>query len=90
MWVLVILARPFVRWKVALVALLVAAYGVIYAVPFLREFYAVPVTDRLGPWLVAASAAVVGIVLIELVTRRTDHRRQNRERDFELIDAPLE
>jgi cation-transporting ATPase E len=71
LWVLVILARPLVQWKRALIAVMAASYVGVFAIPRLRTFYAVPVTSEPGPWLVAAAASLVAIAAIEIVTRRT-------------------
>ena len=53
LWVLVCLARPFNWWRTLLVAAMVGSIGVILAVPWLRDFYALKVPS--------------GTILVELV-----------------------
>lgn len=64
-WVLAIVARPYVWWKVVLISASVAAYVFLFTVPFTREFF------KLDPSNVALTTAAficgaVGIVLVEL------------------------
>ncbi|GAA5075007.1 HAD-IC family P-type ATPase [Nocardia iowensis] len=64
-WVLAIVARPYVWWKVVLIATSVAAYLLLFTVPFTREFF------KLDPSNVALTTAAVicgaiGIVLVEV------------------------
>jgi cation-transporting ATPase E len=63
-WVLAIVARPYVWWKVVLIAVSVGAYVVLFTVPFTREFF------KLDPSNAALTGAavicgLVGIVLVE-------------------------
>ncbi|MEU7633941.1 HAD-IC family P-type ATPase [Nocardia sp. NPDC049220] len=63
-WVLAIVARPYVWWKVVLLAASVAAYVVLFTVPFTREFFKLdPSNVRLTG--AAVACGVVGIVLVE-------------------------
>ncbi|KIA65007.1 HAD-IC family P-type ATPase [Nocardia vulneris] len=64
-WVLAIVARPYVWWKVVLIGASIAAYVFLFTVPFTREFF------KLDPSNVALTTAAficgaVGIVLVEV------------------------
>jgi hypothetical protein len=61
LWVLVELSRPLTRGRAALVAALVAAAGVVWSVPYVREFFALPVA------LPGATMAVIFIVEASVV-----------------------
>ncbi|WP_067848739.1 cation-translocating P-type ATPase [Nocardia lijiangensis] len=66
MWVLAIVARPYVWWKVVLIVASMAAYVVLFTVPFTREFF------KLDPSNVALTTSAficgaVGIVLVEAI-----------------------
>jgi cation-transporting ATPase E len=65
LWVLAVVARPYTWWKLLLIGASVAAYVVLFAWPFTREFFA------LDPSNVAATTTAlvcggIGIVLVEL------------------------
>jgi cation-transporting ATPase E len=65
LWVLAIVARPYVWWKVGLLLSMIALSAVPLLVPALREFLALDPSD----WrqnLIAMTCASVGIVLIEV------------------------
>ena len=66
-WILVVLARPFLLWKAALVIAMVAVAVLAFAVPVARTFF----TFEAPAALVWPSLAigVVGAVLVELVHR---------------------
>ncbi|MFD3430871.1 cation-translocating P-type ATPase [Nocardia fluminea] len=73
-WVLVLVARPYVWWKVVLIAVSVLAYVALFTIPFTREFFKLdPSNPRLT--LAAVVCGVIGIVLVELAwwvqTRRS-------------------
>ncbi|MGV9616861.1 HAD-IC family P-type ATPase [Nocardia xishanensis] len=66
LWVLAIVARPYVWWKVVLIGASVAAYVVLFTVPFTRDFF------KLDPSNAALTTAAfvcgaVGIVLVEAI-----------------------
>ncbi|TCJ90108.1 HAD-IC family P-type ATPase [Nocardia alba] len=64
-WVLVLVARPYVWWKVVLIAVSVLAYVALFTIPFTREFFKLdPSNPRLT--LAAVVCGVIGIVLVEL------------------------
>ncbi|MFC4376031.1 cation-translocating P-type ATPase [Nocardia halotolerans] len=64
-WVLALVARPYVWWKVVLIATSVLAYVALFMVPFTREFFKLdPSNPRLT--LAAFVCGAVGIVLVEL------------------------
>ncbi|TQM26016.1 HAD-IC family P-type ATPase [Nocardia bhagyanarayanae] len=65
-WVLAIVARPYVWWKVVLIAASTGAYIVLFTVPFTREFF------KLDPSNVALTTSAficgaIGIVLVEAI-----------------------
>ncbi|MGW0179279.1 HAD-IC family P-type ATPase [Nocardia sp. NPDC003345] len=64
-WVLAIVARPYNWWKIVLLAVSVAAYVVLFSVPFTREFFAL---DPSNAALTTAAfvCGAVGIVLVEV------------------------
>ncbi|MFC6011938.1 cation-translocating P-type ATPase [Nocardia lasii] len=65
MWVLVLVARPYVWWKVVLIGVSVLAYVALFTIPFTREFFKLdPSNPRLT--LAAVVCGAVGIVLVEL------------------------
>jgi cation-transporting ATPase E len=63
-WVLAIVARPYVWWKVVLIGASVAAYVLLFTIPFTRHFFKL---DPSNLWLttVAFICGAVGIVLVE-------------------------
>ncbi len=64
-WVLALVARPYVWWKVVLIAASVLAYVALFSIPFTREFFKLdPSNPRLT--LAAFVCGAVGIVLVEL------------------------
>ncbi|MEV0364550.1 HAD-IC family P-type ATPase [Nocardia fusca] len=64
-WVLAIVARPYTWWKVVLIAVSVAAYLVLFTVPFTREFFALD-PSNLRLTTAAFACGAVGIVLVEV------------------------
>ncbi|MET7772861.1 HAD-IC family P-type ATPase [Nocardia sp. NPDC005366] len=63
-WVLAIVARPYVWWKVVLLATSILAYIVLFTVPFTREFFKLDPSDiRLTT--AAFICGGIGIVLVE-------------------------
>ncbi|MFB8004578.1 HAD-IC family P-type ATPase [Nocardia sp. NPDC056000] len=64
-WVLAIVARPWNRWKMLLIAGSVAGYLILFAVPFTRHFF------KLDPSNIALTTSAIicgaiGIVLVEV------------------------
>ncbi|MFC8532275.1 HAD-IC family P-type ATPase [Nocardia sp. NPDC057227] len=64
-WVLAIVARPYVWWKVLLIATSVLAYVLLFSLPLTREFF---LLDPSNPRLTAAAfgCGAVGVVLVEI------------------------
>jgi cation-transporting ATPase E len=70
-WVLALAARPYTRWRIALVATMVGAFVVVAAVPFAARFFALELADP-GNILIALATAAVAMAAIGAVHR--DHR----------------
>lgn len=64
-WVLAIVARPYVWWKVVLIATSVLAYVVLFTVPFTREFFKLD-PSNLTLTGTALALGAIGIVLVEI------------------------
>ncbi|MEV0706594.1 cation-translocating P-type ATPase [Nocardia aurea] len=64
-WVLAIVARPYVWWKVVLIATSILAYLVLFTVPFTREFFKLD-PSNVGLTTAAFICGAVGIVLVEI------------------------
>ncbi len=79
LWVLVVLARPFNRWKAMLVGGLVGAVVVILAVPAFRDFYALQIPDArvVGEASLIALAGMLGIELVWRTSRVVGRRRMS-------------
>ncbi|MEZ5142602.1 MAG: cation-translocating P-type ATPase [Acidimicrobiales bacterium] len=63
MWVLSILARPFVAWRIGLLALMVACFVGILAIPPLRSYFAIELPDQVTELAVIGIAAIACMVL---------------------------
>ncbi|WP_009478076.1 cation-translocating P-type ATPase [Rhodococcus sp. JVH1] len=79
LWVLAVVARPYVWWKLVLIFGSVAGYLILFALPFTREFFKLDPTD-IGATTSALVCGLVGVVLVEIgwwVTGRLhgEHRR---------------
>ncbi|MFJ6657635.1 HAD-IC family P-type ATPase [Streptomyces sp. NPDC091377] len=73
MWVLVIIARPYTWWRVALVASMGAAFLIVLVVPWLQTFFALKLVGTTMPWIAVGVAAGAAAVL-ELLWRWVDRR----------------
>ncbi len=76
LWVLALVARPFVPWKVALVLVMVVASAAMFLLPLTQRLFLLdPGNGR--NMLVAALCALAGIVLVEIawfLSRRAEPR----------------
>ncbi|MFX0575032.1 HAD-IC family P-type ATPase [Nocardia nepalensis] len=63
-WVLAIVARPYVWWKVVLIGASVTAYVLLFTIPFTRHFFKLD-PSNLGLTTAAFICGAVGIVLVE-------------------------
>ncbi|MEU4836139.1 HAD-IC family P-type ATPase [Streptosporangium sp. NPDC023615] len=61
--VLALVARPYVWWRVALVASMAGLFALALAVPFAREFFALTVADPAAGLTAAGLGAAAGVVL---------------------------
>ncbi|MET9380266.1 HAD-IC family P-type ATPase [Streptomyces sp. NPDC002928] len=73
MWVLVIIARPYTWWRIALVASMGAAFLLVLVVPWLQHFFALKLVGMEMPW-VAVGIAAVAAVTLELLWKWVDRR----------------
>ncbi|MEV8630520.1 HAD-IC family P-type ATPase [Streptosporangium sp. NPDC051023] len=65
-WVLVLIARPYLWWRVALVAAMAALFALAVAIPFTREFFALA-PGNLGDDLVAIGIGIVASAVLTVV-----------------------
>ncbi|HEY5853307.1 MAG TPA: HAD-IC family P-type ATPase [Aldersonia sp.] len=65
LWVLAVVARPYVWWKVLLLAGSVLGYVVIFAVPWIRNFFALDL-GNVGGLTTAVICGGIGVVLVEV------------------------
>ncbi|GAA1314248.1 HAD-IC family P-type ATPase, partial [Leucobacter albus] len=73
LWVLAVLARPIHPFRVLVVLAMYAGLGLVWAIPFVRDFFQVTwLPDDLG--LLVVGIVAVGIVLVEIL--RAWHRRR--------------
>jgi cation-transporting P-type ATPase E len=64
LWVLASIARPYVWWKVALVAVMVVASALMFLMPLTQRLFLLDPTP--GHTLMALSCAAAGVVIIQL------------------------
>ncbi|MHA7270518.1 HAD-IC family P-type ATPase [Arthrobacter sp. HLT1-20] len=80
LWVLGTLARPFDKWRAILVGAMVLGLGLIMAIPFARNFFALDIPA--GPLLAATmGVTVAGCLAIELLYRFLKKRGAVSERE---------
>ncbi|MCX4454964.1 cation-translocating P-type ATPase [Streptomyces sp. NBC_01728] len=73
MWVLVIIARPYTWWRIALVASMGLAFLVVLIVPWLQHFFALKLVGVQMPWI-AVGISVVAAATLEFLWRWVDRR----------------
>ena len=73
MWVLVIIARPYTWWRIALVAAMGFAFLLVLVVPWLQEFFALRLVGMTMPWIAVGIAAVAAVAL-EFLWKWVDRR----------------
>ncbi|MFB7055676.1 HAD-IC family P-type ATPase [Streptomyces vinaceus] len=73
MWVLVIIARPYTWWRVALVGAMGGAFLIVLVVPWLQEFFELKLVGTQLPWTAVGIAAAAS-ALIEVTFRWVNHR----------------
>ncbi|MFJ3977957.1 HAD-IC family P-type ATPase [Streptomyces sp. NPDC090021] len=73
MWVLVIIARPYTWWRVALVGAMGGAFLIVLIVPWLQDFFQLKLVGTTMPWTAVAVAAAAA-TLIEFTFRWVDRR----------------
>jgi cation-transporting ATPase E len=84
LWVLVVLARPFTRFRAALVLAMIAGAVSVLTIPSLRDAFdlTIPGDELLA---IGLGCALAGCVLIELATRRI--RESTRVADEEAVQS---
>ncbi len=77
-WVLIILARPFTRWRYILVISMIVAFAVALLVPGIQHFFELqwPTPELIFE---AVGIGIVGVLLLELVWRYTGWRTHRRD-----------
>jgi cation-transporting ATPase E len=65
MWVLGILARPFNRWRVALIASMAGAFFLVLSIPGLRNYFELPLPNS-NDLLVAVGVASMACAVLEV------------------------
>src|SRR5690606_11661991 len=80
LWVLLLVAKPYVWWKVALVGAMVGLLLTAMLTPVGQEFFALDVSDpgQVSVALVVAAAAAALITAVRLVDDRLMHRSEER------------
>ncbi|GAA2044915.1 HAD-IC family P-type ATPase [Nocardiopsis rhodophaea] len=81
LWVLLLVAKPYVWWKVVLVGAMVGLLCTVLATPYGREFFALDISDP-GEIITALAVAAVAaslITLVRVVDDRFIRRAQERE-----------
>ncbi|MFK0045171.1 HAD-IC family P-type ATPase [Streptomyces sp. NPDC090741] len=73
MWVLVIIARPYTWWRVALVGAMGGAFLIVLVVPWLQDFFELKLVGTELPWTAVAIAAAAS-ALIEFTFRWVNRR----------------
>ncbi|MEU8999933.1 HAD-IC family P-type ATPase [Streptomyces caniferus] len=73
MWVLVIIARPYTWWRIALVLTMGLAFVAVLATPWLQRFFDLRLVGTTMPWS-AVAIAVVAAVLLEVTWRWVGRR----------------
>ncbi|MFE3289662.1 cation-translocating P-type ATPase [Rhodococcus sp. NPDC059234] len=87
LWVLAIVARPYVWWKIVLIVGSAAGYLVLFSVPFTREFFKLD-PSNVAATTVAFTCGAVGIVLVELGWWVSGLITGDKRRLFSLPESP--
>ncbi|MFG2286296.1 HAD-IC family P-type ATPase [Streptomyces sp. NPDC048595] len=73
MWVLVIIARPYTWWRIALVLAMGLGFLIVLVTPWLQDFFDLRLVGTTMPWA-AVGVAAVAAVLLEITWRLVDRR----------------
>lgn len=68
--ILAVASKPLHGWKVALVASMAGAYGLLLTIPFARRYFELDLFDDGAAWAIAGGAIVVAGALIAVVPAR--------------------
>ncbi|MEC4016842.1 cation-translocating P-type ATPase [Streptomyces sp. H27-D2] len=80
LWVLAIVARPYTRWRIALVATMGLGFLIVLVTPSLQDFFALKLVGTTMPWA-AVGIAVVASALLEIAWRVADRRLRDEARE---------
>lgn len=73
LWVLVIIARPYTWWRIALVLVMGLGFLIVLVTPWLQDFFDLRLVGTTMPWA-AVGVAAVAAVFLELAWRWVDRR----------------
>ncbi|MFF0579943.1 HAD-IC family P-type ATPase [Streptosporangium saharense] len=87
-WVLVLIARPYLLWRVTLVAAMAVLFALALAVPFTREFFALTLGDPTDDLVAVGISAVAALALtiVFRVVRRVD-KSQVQDRPTDTLEV---
>ncbi len=85
-WVLVVIARPYVWWKIVLIAVMVASFAGAITIPFWQRFWELDPSDA-STMLTGLGVAAVGAVLVELLYWVNQRRARNASTPAEMAAA---
>nr|MBA2309045.1 HAD-IC family P-type ATPase [Pseudonocardiales bacterium] len=85
-WVLVVIARPYVWWKLVLVAAMIGGFLLAILLPYGREFWQLDPTQT-PTVLIALGAGAIGSALVELLYRVSQRRARNASTPAEIAAA---
>jgi cation-transporting ATPase E len=63
LWAVAIIARPYTRWRILLVAAMGTAFATVLAVPFLQEFFQLSLVGTTAPVAAVGLAVAAGLAL---------------------------
>ncbi|MFI6452107.1 HAD-IC family P-type ATPase [Streptosporangium amethystogenes] len=84
-WVLVLVARPYVWWRVALVASMAGLFALTLAIPFTREFFALTLHDAASGGVAAGLGVAAGAVLTGVFAVTRSRRTGSGQGDIQSV-----
>ncbi|WP_436764272.1 HAD-IC family P-type ATPase [Streptosporangium sp. V21-05] len=90
-WVLVLVARPYVWWRVALVAAMAGLFALALAVPFAREFFALTLGGPAAGLTATGLGVAAGVVLTGVFAIARSRRTEPGPGDIKSVqDRPAD